>query len=278
MKKVDIFDYINYRDFLRDYISYKRKRDSNFTHREILKKIGISSTGFLSNVISGKKNLNDEHTEALAIVLELNQREQICFGYMVSYNQARSIEEKKRWFDRLAGMKQVKSTLLKNNQLSLFSRWYYVYIRDLLSIIDFSDNYYDLARQLFPAITEAEAERAVANLHQMGLIERDSEGFWRPLDRVISTGDEVVSLQLADFQIKTMDMGKQALEKIPAKRRDISVLSLTLSKEQFIKAKREIQDFRKRLLSIATNDEEADQIYQCNIQFFPVTRDTEGEL
>lgn len=275
---VEIFEYLNYREFLRDYIDEKRVKDQSFTHREILKKMGVSSTGFLSNVYSGKKNLNDKHVEDLSLILELNQRQRICFTYMVNFNQAKSIEEKKVWFDRLCAMKQVKSKLLENHQLSLFGRWYYVYIRDLLNFYDFKDDYYELARRLYPPITEPEAKRAVFALEEMSLIKQDEEGYWRPADAVVSTGDEVYSVQLGDFQLKTMDFAKRALEKIPAKRRDISVLSMTLSKEKFAQVKKEIQDFRKRLLNIAQNDEEPDQVYQCNLQFFPVTRDDEGGL
>lgn len=275
---VEIFEYLNYREFLKDYIDEKRVKDQSFTHREILAKMGVSSTGFLSNVFSGKKNLNSKHVEDLSLILELNQRQRICFTYMVNFNQAKTIEEKKSWFDRLCAMKQVKTKLLENHQLSLFSRWYYVYIRDLLNFYTFSDDYYDLARRLYPPITEPEAKRAITALSEMSLIEKDQEGNWRPADAVVSTGDEVYSVQLADFQLKTMDFAKRALEKVPAKRRDISVLSMTLSKEKFAQVKREIQDFRKRLLNIANSDDEPDQVYQCNLQFFPVTRDYEGEI
>ncbi len=64
---VNIYDYMNYRDFLRDYLNYKKEKNRSFTHREILKKMGINSTGFLSNIFSGKKNLNEQHVEDLQV-------------------------------------------------------------------------------------------------------------------------------------------------------------------------------------------------------------------
>ncbi len=273
----DIFSYLNYREFLRDYIAEKRKHDRSFTQREILSKMNIRSTGFLANVMSGKKNLNDKMIGDLSLVLELRQRERTCFSYMVHYNQAKSIETKRDWFDKLTGLKQVKGKLLERNQLSLFSKWYYVYIRDMLNYFECDDNYHDLGSALEPAITAAEAQRSITALEEMSLIERDKDGFWRPVDAVISTGDEVTSLQLATFQLKTMDLGKRALEKIRAKHRDISVLSMTLSKGSFLQVKDEIQRFRKQLLHIAENEKNPDSVYQCNIQFFPVTKSKDND-
>ncbi len=90
---VEIFEYLNYREFLKDYISEKRKRDRAFTHRAILAKMGVSSTGYLSNIFSGKKNLSKTQVSDLSAILELNERERICFKYMVNFNQAKSIED-----------------------------------------------------------------------------------------------------------------------------------------------------------------------------------------
>lgn len=268
----EIFSYLNYREFLRDYLSHKSKQDRSFTQRELLAKMNVSSTGFLANVMSGKKNLNEKMTEDLSHLLELRQRERNCFVYMVNYNQAKTIESKKMWFDKLTGLKQVKGKLLERNQLTLFSKWYYVYIRDMLNYFECDNNYRDLALALEPSITAVEAERAVNALAEMNLIVQDEHGYWRPVDSSVSTGDEVASLLLANFQLKTMELGRRALEKIRAKHRDISVLSMTLSKESFLQVKKEVQEFRKRLLHIADSEDKADSVYQCNIQLFPVTK------
>lgn len=269
---VDIFEYLNYRLYLQDLFSEKKKKDKTFTHRKILKSMGVSSTGFLSNIISGKKNINTKHILSLCEALSLKQNERICFDYLVHYNQARSFEEKKICFDKLVSLKKIKMRLLSKKQLSLFSRWYYVYIRDILHFYPFTGDYNALAKKLQPSITEAQAKQAIAYLLEVGLIAKTKQGLYKPLDATISTGDEVHSVELASFQLKTMDMAKQALQKVPGSERDISVLSLTVSDVSFQKMKQEISDFRKKLLKIALEESVPDQVFQCNIQFFPVSK------
>ena len=158
---------------------------------------------------------------------------------------------------------------MSDDQLSIFSQWYYVYIRDLLCYFHFKDDYKALAGMLDPPIKPEEAEAAIIDLERLGFISRDSDGYYRPRDRLVTTGDEAHSVQLANFQLATMDMAKRSLEKHPAEKRDISFVSLTLSAESFAQVKSEVQAFRKRLLLMAKDEQKADRVYQCNIQFFP---------
>jgi uncharacterized protein (TIGR02147 family) len=271
-----IYNYLCHRDFLRDLFIEQKQLSRPLTHRLILKKMGISSTGFLSNVIVGKKNLSREQSTKLGRILGLAPRERHYFRLTVMYTQVKSLEEKKKFLDRMMQMRNSKLCRLSEGQLDLFSKWYYVYIRDMLFFVDFKDDYEALAHLLDPAIKVAEAQEAIEALSGMGLIAKDERGFFRPVEKIITTGDEAHSVQLANFQLTTMDLAKRALEMVPANRRDISFVSLTLSPETFAAVKSEIQSFRKKLLLIAKEEVHPLHVYQCNIQFFPVSRDIEA--
>ena len=272
-----IYNYLNYREYLQDFFIEQKQFRNPLTHRAVLSKMGISSTGFLSNVMSGKKNLNDDMVRDLGKIIRLATPERRYLNCMVMYTQARSIEEKKKHLDHLLAMRKKELAYIKDDQLSIFSRWYYVYIRDMLCFIDFKDNYRALAEKLDPPIKAEEAESAIRDLERLDLIEKDSNGYYRPCDHLITTGDEIQSVQLANFQLTTMDMAKRSLKKHPGKKRDISFVSLTLSEESFALAKSEVQAFRKKLLMLARNEQEPDRIYQCNIQLFPVTGQPGGD-
>lgn len=270
-----IYNYLNYREYLRDYFIEQKQLRKQLTHRVILKKMGITSTGFLSNVIAGKKNLNKEMSMNLGRILNLAGRERRYLNTMVWYTQVKSLEEKKKHLDRLMTVRKATLTQMSEEQFSLFSQWYYVYIRDMLCFIDFNGDYEALARRLDPPIKSEEAETAVHDLEKLGFIAKDKDGFYRPVDNLVSTGDEAHSVQLANFQLTTMDMAKRSLEKHPADKRDISFVSLTLSPDSFAQVKSEVQMFRKKLLLMAHLEDKADRVYQCNIQLFPVTK-TQG--
>jgi uncharacterized protein (TIGR02147 family) len=266
-----IYKYLNYREYLHDYFVEQKQFQKQLTHRVVLNKMGITSTGFLSNVITGKKNLNEEMSGKLGKIINLAARERRYLNAMVTYTQTKSIEEKKKYLDQLLAMRKTDLTHMSEDQFSIFSQWYYVYIRDMLCFFDVTTDYRALAARLDPPIKPEEAQAAILALERLGLVKKDNNGCYRPIDRLITTGDEVHSVQLANFQLTTMDMAKRSLQKHPAEERDISFVSLTLSKERFNQIKSEVQAFRKRLLLMAKDEQKPDRVYQCNIQLFPVT-------
>ena len=56
-----------------------------------------------------------------------------------------------------------------------------------------------------------------------------------------------------------------------------SVTTMALSEEGFGKLKAQIEDFRDKILVISKEDTEQERIYQCNINFFPVTEKTKKD-
>jgi uncharacterized protein (TIGR02147 family) len=268
----DIYQYSDYRKFLKELLEEKKKENRQFSHRAVLQKMGISSTGFLANVLSGRKNLTPEQVLKLAQILKLKAGEVRYFECLVLFTQARSLEERNAQLKRMVANQRVETRSLSKKQLNLFSKWHYVVLREMLYFHRLKDDYRTAARMLLPAISSEEVEKAVEELEALDFIEKDGEGVYRQKDVAVTTGNEIRSLQVANFQMETIDLAKSALDKMPMSERDISCMTVTLSMESFDQVKAEIQAFRKRLSAIAVADQKSDQVFQCNIQFFPVTR------
>ncbi|MFP4417988.1 MAG: TIGR02147 family protein [Chitinispirillaceae bacterium] len=275
MTNESIYQYVNYRHYLKDFLAeHKRRKTFEFSHKMILHRMGISSSGFLSNVIAGRKNLTQIQIVRLSRIMELKKTEAAYFESMVHFTQAKNVVEKDEYFNRLIKLQKIQMKVLDKKKMSLFSKSYYVFIRELLYYYKHrdSDSPEALAKMLEPAITPAQAREALDYLCELELVEKDENGVYRQKNGALTSGDEVRSLHLAKFQLETMDLAKRALEKVPASRRDISVLTMTVSEESFRQMKAEVQHFRKRMAKIAIEQEHPDQVYQLNIQLFPVAR------
>lgn len=270
--KPDVFSYLDYRQYLSDLLKSLKCSGKQYTQRALLTKMNVTSTGFLANVINKKKNLNEEHAQKLANALPLSQIENQRFLMLIRYNQATNLLEKKEHLDHLTRVYKTKIKHLKPQQFSLFSQWYYVYIRELINFYPFNGDYQALGYMLNPAIPPRLAKKAIIDLLDMGLVVCNPDGSYAQSNPMVSTGNEVKSVALASFQVKTMELARQALLKTNAKNRDISVVSATLSQESFLKVKAEIQYLRKRILDIAAEENSPDTVYQCNFQLFPVTK------
>ena len=69
-------------------------------------------------------------------------------------------------------------------------------------------------------------------------------------DPLAGTGDEVRSFDIIQFQAETLDKARRALCEIPARERDISVLTVTASEECMSNVNDDVRQFRKKLLRI----------------------------
>lgn len=264
-----VLDYTDYRKFLADYLQEAKVTRPELSHRFIQRHMGVSSSGFMSNVIRGKKNLTTAMATKLVRVLKLPRDESRYFECLVLFNQAKSHDERHEYLRRL---RSSMPRALTPRQMTLFSNWYYVVIREMLSYVRFRDDYESLAAQIEPPITAQQAKEAIRVLTEIGLVRRSAGGWYAQADDAIATDDEVRSADLASFQLHTMEMAKTALRKVPGDRRDISTLTVSMSEKGFERFKGEIQRFRKHLATLACGDQSPNGVYQVNIQLFPMTR------
>jgi uncharacterized protein (TIGR02147 family) len=77
---------------------------------------------------------------------------------------------------------------------------------------------------------------------------------------------------VANYQIACMDLAKEAIDRHEPGHRDMSTLTLSLSKPAFEAIKEEIIAFRKKLLSLEKQFSNADRVYQLNTHFFPLSK------
>jgi len=271
-----IFDYINYRLYLKDFLAEKKKKKvPEYSHKAILSKLNITSTGFISNILAGRKNLTPIQTSRMTEILKLKRPEASYFETMVLFTHARTIEEKNEYLHRLSLLQHIKLKQLDPKKFSLFSKTHYVFLRTLLNFYRYSGDDKALAGKFLFPVSEAQIRDAVNTLERLGLIIKKPDGTYKEHEAALTTGDEVKSIHLANFQLETLEMAKQALKKISAAQRDISVLTLSLSDDNFRLLKSEIQHFRKRMAKIAIEDENPQKVYQMNLQLFPVTKGEE---
>src|SRR5688572_13063190 len=95
---LSLFAFDDYRHFLRDYYERARARDPKFSQRFIASKLGVSSSGWFSDLLNGRANLAGTHLVRLAALLKLKPREADYLEALVLFNQSGSIEERNRHF------------------------------------------------------------------------------------------------------------------------------------------------------------------------------------
>ncbi len=267
-----VFDYTDYRRFLKAYYEHQKRKNPAFSYRYFALKAKVNSSGLLKNVIDGKRGLGSGLIVRCAEAMKLKKKEAEYFECLVDFNEARTVEEKRIFFERILALRKPDAHLMQAGQFEYYSKWYYTAVRELIGIVPFRGDYAALARALNPAIRPEQAEKAIRVLEDLHLIVKDPQGRYRQSQPSVTTGPEVESVNVAQYQIACMDLAKEAIDRHPAPERDMSTLTLSLSGEGFAAFKEEIVSFRKKLLALERSFPAPDRVYQLNMQFFPLSK------
>lgn len=268
-----IFKYTSYREFLHDYYKEQKDQFPYFSYQYFANQAKLRSKTFIYKVIKGKKALGKNSTFKIAKAIGLKKRETDYLEAMVSFNNARGIDEKEYYFNNLQLLsKNHKSARIRRNHFSYFTHWYNVVLRELVTIINWKEDYKLLAKMVNPPITPAQAKRGVALLLKLDMITKTESGRYIQTKKVLTTGENVKSLAVQKYQIENLKRASESIERYKKEVRDISTLTVGISHNSFMKIKDEIKILRDKIIEIAHNEKMTDRVYQMNFQLFPVSQ------
>jgi uncharacterized protein (TIGR02147 family) len=268
-----IFEYFDYRAFLRDYYAYKKSTNRHFSYRFFARKAGIKSPVFFNEVAQGKKNLSRTMIEKFCLALQFNGKEAAYFKYLVLFDQSKTGKEKQEHYAVLRSMENTKSEKALNaDQYDYFSTWYNVVLRELVALFDFKDDFELLAATVLPPIKTREAKASVELLQKLGLIKKRADGTYEQADTAITAESGVASLAIRQLN-KTMAMlAVAAIENLPKTERSIFGITVGVSPAMHGVINAEIAAFKDRIVTLVSRDEKSDRVYQLNMQLFPMSR------
>jgi len=269
-----IYKYLDYRQFLADYYNEKKSTTRYFSHRYFAGKAGFKSPIFLKQVIDNERNLTDTMIEKFAAALELNKKESLFFRNLVHFNQAKTPDEKQNYYCYLLSMMDcVDEQKLTADQYLYYNKWYNSVIRELICLYDFKDDYNLIANSVKPAIKPSEVKESITLLLRLNLIKKQKDGTCIETNKAITSGYDIVSLARRSFNSKMIFLAVEANESVPVEKRNISGITMGISRSCYEVLLVELDAFKKRIISIVNKDENGSHVYQLNFQLFPLSED-----
>jgi uncharacterized protein (TIGR02147 family) len=152
-----------------------------------------------------------------------------------------------------------------------------VAVRELLAFYKFNGDYKELAKSVDPPISPSQAKKAITLLERLRLIKKGPDGFYSQTDNLISTGYDAKTVAINNFQLSTLDLAKESIDRFPKQERDISTLTLSFSGPLYHTLSEKLKNFRRELLELVKNDPNpVDRVYQINFQIFPLSKYHKG--
>ena len=270
-----IYAYTDYREYIHDYCTSKREKNSGYSLRCAADRCGVPS-GTFTRILNGTRGIGPSLLPKFIEWLGLKNREADYFRLLVKFQQCTNAADKETYHADILALRQQMRHRIPEETYHFFEQWYYVALYELIKIIPCGVQPALYGTYLEPPISEAKTVKALEILEKSGLIERTDKGY-RTAAPFISTGDHWESTTIQVFQRMMGTLGTEALLRFPKSERDISTLSVSLSKESFRKVADIIREAREKIIEIERLDSKPQQVYQVNFQLFPLSRTCQGE-
>lgn len=268
--KPPVIDYLDYRAFLKDYFRHLKEVNPAFSMRAFARQpsLGISSSSFMSNLLQGKRNLTQHLRLKFSKALKLEPHEAEYFDFLVQFNQAKSLEEKNYFFSHLSKHRGSRAKLLAGHQLQFFSKWYHTVIWNYFGLQKAEREPARIAKHLSGGITPEQVQESLDLLLEMDLIKKLANGY-AVSDRHIVSEKLFMGPMARSYHREFQRLAGEAMEQIPADRRQYNVLAFSVSDKGFSAIRQRIASFTQEVREIIDRDEGMNQVNILNIQLFP---------
>ena len=268
-----ILQYLDYRDYLRDYYAHRKSVDGDFSQRTFAREAALpaSCSSLLPAVIKGRRQLSQNLRVKFGKAMRLGEREYRYFDLLVQFNQAKGMTEKNFFFAQLAKFRSSRAQIVGETQYRFFSKWYYSAVWNYFGIDQKTRHPGVIAANILPPITPTQAEEAVKLLLELGLIKKTASGY-AVAERHIYTEKNVQAMAARQHIQELMAMAAEVFPTLPADQRQYNALMFSISKDGFSAIKDRIRSFQEELREIIDRDQKEDRVYTLTLQLFPNTK------
>jgi uncharacterized protein (TIGR02147 family) len=272
----DIFKFQGFRDYLRHCLEERKAtRRGTGSLRSLAARSGFRSPSTISMFASGMRVPNPIAADKLACGLGLAGRQRKYFITLAALEAASSERERSEAHARLVKLRAMTDeSLLECRQYRFLSDPLYPILYCLMGVSGIDQSPEALAA-VIPDAKASRVEKTLLDLQGLGLIHKDADGGFSQTQKMISTADCLPDgAQDAAFHgyHKHMLVAAAAALELSREEREMNGLTIAIPRSQLPVVKERIRRFRRAINETMSRFDEADDVYQLNIQFFPLTR------
>ncbi len=267
-----IFQYVEYREALKEWFLASKSRNKSYSYRSMATSLGLNS-GSLSRIIKGERKLPLEQADRFADLLRLDAAGKAYFFLLVQFDHEADSALRRDLYRQIITARMQRKRPVTPLQFDYFSQWYHTAIRELLRI-EGALNAEQIKALLHPSPSLPAVRKSLATLVELGMILQEN-ACYRVVESLLTTDEAWREAAVQEYQSQMMQLGIEALDRIDWRERDLSTVTIALAEADLPRAREILKTSREELLQLEEQSSDHTRVYQCNLQFFPLTKPLE---
>jgi len=266
-----IFEYLDYRDPLKDALEDRKASDHSFTYKKMAEALGLHTSNVF-RLLQKETHLPARCQSRALEFLGLTDRNAAYFLLLIGYARERNGKARQEILEKAMALRDVNRVNLGEKELAYFRDWWVAAVRGVLEVVDGRANPAEIARKLQPEVTEAQVAAALDLLLELGLVRKGSSGrliVREPHLGVARSSEKVQAVRR--YQCQALALASEAIERFPPEVRDVTTLTMAVDREIFLHVRETLRECRHMIQKSSDEAKSPDRVMQLVMAYFPLT-------
>lgn len=278
-----VFDYLDYRDFLDAWFSWKARQRPRYSQRAFAQHVGCSHT-LVSQVRRREKHLSDKSATAFGAAMGLDADETAHFALLVERATASTERHRTELTHQAMGARGMHDAReLGILSLRYLASWWIPAVRELAYREDFRADHDWIATRLRPAISPDQAGQALEVLQGLHLLQPDEDGRLVPHDAPLVTPPEAEGSAVRGYHRTMIDLARQGLDSLSHQERFYQTAMLAVPEGMEVQLRVELRALAERLVGMVEDARSRggrpmDRVLLLNLHLLPISTAPADEL
>lgn len=260
-----IYDFKSPIDYLKNEFEQRVRKNPRYSLRAFAKMLGLHAAE-LSELFHGKRHLSLKSASKIKFALGLNNEETKYFFTIIENEK-----QKKLGIDLdFIESKNLNSAEISNEDFAKICEWYHFAILSLTETRGFQWSARTISQRL--GITIAQANLAMTDLQRAGLVDLMTKN----KSQIVKTTHNIPSQSIRHYHRQMLEKAIDALDSQPVHLRDFQSIGIAVDTKKIHQMKTELNHFTDRLIE-KYHQSNTEQVYQLQLAFFQLTKDSKNE-
>ncbi len=268
-KKPSVYDYMQYRGFLRDIVEYLKNKNE-YSNRGFAEAAGLKSHVHLHLIITGKKNASSDTLKKIAQALKLGTRETEFLLLLAQFAHApNSVRADEVYQQILSAQGFLKAHRAEALEYRYYSNWRLIATLEALSTPWAQWPIQKQAESLQTTVAQLEKDFEV--LSQLKLIEK-KKSHWIRTEFLLKTDSLAQNILVKNFHRQMIQKAMASLDGSTSSERSVVSVTMPLSEKTFAELNQRIFEILHEFANRYSDTRNPKAVYQLNFQAFPLVK------